>query len=110
MMSFDMPSASVWLDRLREAKGFTTDAECANFLEVPKQAVSQWRHDQHQMGVLDSLNVGEAIGVNPLFVVICNTFNSTRDPDKRTRLIQHAVPLQPKVPPIGETEAPTAAE
>lgn len=104
MTTFDLPTASEWLDMLREAKGYTTDAECAEYLGTSKQAVSHWRKNMHQLGTLDCLNLAEAIGVNPLFVIICSAFNSSPNPDKRTQLIQHAVGVHPKVPPDRQPE------
>lgn len=99
MGNFDMPSASGWLEALKKAKGFQTDAEVAAYLDVPKQTVSNWKRDAFQMGTLDSLNVAQGVGVNPLFVVICSAFNSTRDIGKKAQLLDHAAPLTPKAPP-----------
>lgn len=97
MPDFEMPSASQWMDILRKEKGFDSDAECAAFLNVSKQAVSHWRQEKHQMGVGDCMAVGLAIGVNPIFVIVCSQFHAAK-PERRAKWEALARPIEPKTP------------
>lgn len=71
-----IPSAHQWLDKLREIKGFSSDSECAEYLDVSKQAVSHWRVENHQIGVHDCINIARAIGEEPLFLIVCSQYHS----------------------------------
>lgn len=97
MAEFHMPNAGEWLDLLKQERGLETDAECAAYLKVSKQAVSHWRQGRHQLGVGECISLGIAIGVNPLFIILCSQYLSAK-PEKQKKWRIMASQVEPKVP------------
>lgn len=73
-----IPSASQWLDMLKEQEKLSTDLSCAKMLDVPKQVISHWRQERWQIGVKECFYIGKLLGVNPLYILFCSKYHSEK--------------------------------
>lgn len=95
MSDFEMPSSSQWLDMLKEEIGLETDSEVAAYLKRNRQIVSHWRQERNQIGIADAVPVGNALGVNPLFIILCSQYHADKDKGSKWRTLATAVEPKP---------------
>lgn len=90
-----MPTASEWLDMVKEEVGLDTDAEAAAYLHRSRQAVSHWRQERFQIGIADAMAIGSALGVNPLFIILCSQYHAKPESAENWKKLASAVEPKP---------------
>lgn len=93
-----LKNAAEWIDTLKEWKGYETDAEASAFLDRAVQVVSSYRTGRTEMENMVCVQVGRALGVNPLFLIACAEYHRTKDPKKKALWAAAAKVIEPKEP------------
>ncbi|AOS79234.1 hypothetical protein Q5W_09785 [Hydrogenophaga sp. PBC] len=78
--------AADWIDRLKEAKGWTSDYRVAKELGLSRSAVSTYRNRPSTMDEDTAMRVAEILGTPPEAVLLDQAMERTKNDEARTAL------------------------
>ncbi|VVP60467.1 transcriptional regulator [Pseudomonas fluorescens] len=98
-------TAAVWLDQLKQAKGFHGDVTAAEFLGVSQTQFSRWRTGKDVLDNYHAWKVATALNVNPMAIIGSVNFHHARDADRTRWLAMLSTVIDAEIPPVPELGA-----
>lgn len=85
MKQEEFPTIETLIDQLKHKKKLFTDRECAHLVRAKPQSISQWKLKKHQIGLEQSILLGELIEMDPLMIMIYGQYHFKDEPQNQEK-------------------------